>query len=92
MVLFATITLNVLGYIRELFHLYALTLFYKQLLNCPNITQIVTYISKQGFNDLDYLVPKVSIISKTMVFMLKIEDVMALAAYFQKLLSPKDRD
>ncbi len=92
MALSTTITPNVLGYIGELFHLYAPTLLYKQSLNCPNITQMVTHISKQGFGDLDYLVPKVGIIPKTMVFMEKIEDVMALAAHLQRLLPPEDRD
>ncbi len=91
-VLSATITTNVLGYIGELLHLHAPTLFYKQPLDCPNITQMVTHISKQWFGDLDYLVPKVGIILKTMIFWKKIEDVMALAAHFQRLLPPEDRD
>ncbi len=81
-VLSATITPNVLEYIGESLYLYAPTLLYKQLLDRPNIIQIVTHILKQGFADLNYLIPKVGIISKTMVFMEKIADVMALAAYF----------
>ncbi len=92
MALSATITPNVLGYIRESLHLHAPTPLYKQPLDRPNITQMVTHISKQGFGDLDYLVPKVGIIPKTMVFMEKIEDVMALAAHLRRLLPPEDRD
>ncbi len=38
MALSVTITSNVLGYIGESFHLHTPTLFYKQPLNCPNIT------------------------------------------------------
>ncbi len=90
--LFATITSNILRYIKELLHLYKQTLLYKQQLYYPNITQIVTPIIKQGFVDLDYLVPKVGIISKTKVFMKKIEDIMALATHLQRLLLPEDCD
>lgn len=43
---------------------------------------MVTDILKQRFGDLDYLVPKLGIIPKTMVFIEKIENVMALAIYF----------
>ncbi len=86
------ITPNFLGYIGELLHLYTPTFLYKQPLDCPNIIQIVFHILKQGFGDLDYLIPKVGLIPKTMVFMEKIGDVIALAAHFQRLLLSKDRD
>ncbi len=92
MVLSVTIILNVLGYIEELLHLLVSTFLYKQLLNGSNITQMGTYISKQGFGDLNYLISKVGIIPKTIVFIEKIEYVIALAADFQKLLLLEDRD
>ncbi len=92
MALFATITPNVLGYIRKSLHLHRPTLLYKSLLNRPNITQMVTHILKQGFGDLDYQVPKMGIIPKTMVFMEKIEDVIALAAHLRRLLRSEDCD
>lgn len=93
MVLSATITpTNILGYIRKSFYFYISTLFYKNPLNCPYIIQIVNLIAKQGFGDLDFRVPRVDIIQKTMIFIEKIEYIMVLAAHLQKLLLRENCD
>lgn len=87
----ATFVLNVLSYIEESFYLHIPTRFYKQLLDCPNITQIVNTITKPGFEDLDFLISKVRLIFKTIVFVDKIANVIALAACFGSLPSPEKR-
>lgn len=92
MALSATITSNVLGYIGQSLHLHSPTQFYKQPLDWPNITQMVTNITKPGFRDLEYLIPKAGLIPKSMVFADKIDNAMAIAAYLRCLLPPKDQD
>lgn len=91
MALFATVTPNVLGYIGESLHLHSPTRLHKQALDRPNITQMVNSITKPGFQDLDFLIPKAGLISKTMVFVNKIEEGIALAAYLKSLLPPEQR-
>lgn len=59
---------NILGYIRELLHFWILIYFYKQLLNCLNIIQIVALITKLDYDKLDFLVFKTSLIPKIIVF------------------------
>ncbi len=83
---------NVLGYIGELLHLQAPTHFYKQPLNRPNIIQMVTLITKPSFCELDFLVPKTSLILKTIVFVNKIDNIVKIIIYFRLLLLPDDWD
>lgn len=83
---------SILEYIGKLLYLYVSTFFFKQPLNYTNIIQIVTNISKQTFSDLDYLVSKIGIIPKTIILIKKIEDVIALIIYLQRLLSLKNLD
>lgn len=82
MIAFLTIVLpNVLGYIKESLYLQTPTHFYKQPLDRPNITQIVNRITKPGFKDLDFLISKVRLISKTIIFGYDIDNRIALAIY-----------
>ncbi len=83
---------NVLGYIGESLYLWAPTRLYKQPLNCPNIVQMVVPITKPDYYELDFLVPKTSLILKTMVFINKIENAMKITVYLCLLLPPEDRD
>lgn len=53
---------------------------------------MLTNIIKPGFHDLKYLISKTSLISKTMVFVNKIDNRMAIAAYFYYLLLLKNQD
>lgn len=87
-----TLMPNVLGYIGEFLHLHTPTCLYKQPLNHPNITQMVNGITKPEFEDLDFLIPKAGLISKTMVFVNKIDDAIALAACLWNLLPPEQRN
>lgn len=91
MALFATLAPNVLGYIREFFYLHTPTRLYKQPLDHLNITQMVNTIIKLGFEDLDFLIPKTGLIPKTMVFVDKRDDAIALAARLWSLLPPEQR-
>lgn len=43
---------------------------------------MVNIITKPGFEDLDFLILKARLISKTMVFVDKINNVIALVAHF----------
>ena len=54
MALSATITNNILEYIRESLHLQTSIHLYKQTLNRPNISYIVKEIKEREFNDLTY--------------------------------------
>lgn len=91
MAVFTTLALNILGYIRKSRHLHTLTRLDKQPLDRPNITQMVNTITKSGFEDPDFLIPKTGLISKTMVFVDKIDDAIALVARLRSLLSPEQR-
>lgn len=92
MALLATITPNILSYIRELLHLQAPTCFYKQPSNRPNIVQMVAPIIKPGFSELDFLILKTGLIPKTIVFVDKIDNAMKIAAYLCLLLPPENRE
>ena len=86
MALSTTLAPNVLGYIRESLHLHTPTRLYKQSLDHPNITQMINTITKPRFEDLDFLIPKARLITKTIVFVDKIDDAIALATRLQSLL------
>ena len=53
---------------------------------------MVTNIAKPGFHDLRFLVPEASLIPKTMLFVDKIDNAIAIAAYLCNLLPPEDRN
>lgn len=89
MVLSAILAPNVLGYIGKSLHLHTLFRFYKQSLDRLNITQMANTITKPGFEDLDFLILKTGLISKTMMFIDKINDTIVLAACLQSLLLPE---
>lgn len=92
MALSATITPNVLGYIGQLLHLCSPTRLYKQSLDWPNITQMITNITNLGFHDLRFLVSEAGLILKTMLFVDKMDNAMAIAAYLRNLLPQEDRN
>lgn len=50
---------------------------------------MVNSITKPGFQDLDFLIPKAGLIPKTIVFVNKIEKGIALAAHLKILLPPE---
>lgn len=50
---------------------------------------MVNSITKLGFQDLDLLISKAGLIPKTMVFVNKIDEGIALAAHLKSLLPPK---
>ena len=49
-------------------------------------------IIKPGYCKLDFLVPKTGLISKTIVFINKIDNTVKIAAYLYILLLPEDRN
>lgn len=78
----AILMLNVLGYIGESLYLHTPTFLYKQFLDYLKITQMVNSITKPEFENLDFLIPKTRLISKTMIFVDKIDEPIALVTYF----------
>lgn len=82
----ATLMPNIFNYIGEFLYLHIQTHLYKQLLDYANITQMVNTITKPGFEDLDFLILKARLIPKTMVFVDKIDNAIALAAHLRSLL------
>lgn len=83
---------NILGYIGELLYLRAPTRFYKQLLNRPNIVQMIAPITNPGYCELDFLVSKTGLIQKIMIFVNKIDNVVKIAAYLYMLLPIENED
>ena len=70
-----TIIPNILEYIRVTLKLFPPLRIYRQPLNRPNLTYIVSPIRKTGFKDLNFLIPSrsaVGKIPKTMIFVDKI--------------------
>ena len=89
MTLSATITPNVLEYIRKSLHLQSPVQLYKRTLDRPNITFMIKEIKQRGFKKLEVLVPQVEGISdipKTMIFVDKIEDGLKIVEYLRSLL------
>lgn len=75
----ATITPNILDYIRVSLKLSAPLWIHRQPFDRPNLGYIVSPIRKPGFQDLAFLIPTVGSIadiSKTMIFVDKIEDAI----------------
>lgn len=73
---------NILSYIGKTLYLQTPTCLYKQFLDHFNIIQIVNSIIKLGFEDLNFLIPKVKLISKTIVFVNNKDNKISLAVYF----------
>ncbi|WP_375449374.1 hypothetical protein, partial [uncultured Nostoc sp.] len=79
LILSATITPNILDYIRVSLKLPAPLRIYRQPLDRPNLSYIVSPIRKSGFQDLAFLIPtlgSIADIPKTMIFVHKIDDAM----------------
>lgn len=93
----ATITRNVLEYIRVTLHLHTPVHLYQRSLDRPNITYMVQEIKRKGFQELDILLPSgeaaavasVFGIPQTMIFVDKINEGILIAEYLQSLL-PQD--
>ncbi len=83
------VTPNILEYIRVLLKLFPPLRIYKQSLDWPNLTYIVSPIRKVGFKDLDLLIPSrgaVGKILKTMIFVDKIDNTIEMAKHLQSRL------
>ncbi len=79
-----TVTPNILEYIRVLLKLFPSSRIYRQPLDRPNLTYIVSPIRKTSFKDLDFLILSrgaVSKIPKTMIFMDKIDDTIQIVKH-----------
>lgn len=85
----ATVTSNILEYIQISLKLYPPLQIYRQPLNWPNLTYIVSPIRKAGFKDLDFLIQSggaVGKIPKKMIFVDKIDDVIEMAKHLRSRL------
>ncbi len=85
----ATVTPNILKYIRVSLKLSLPLRIYRQPLNCPNLTYIVSPIRKAGFKNLDFLIPSggaVSEIPKTMIFVDKMNEAIKMAKHLRSRL------
>lgn len=51
---------------------------------------MVTNITNSGFHDLRFLIPKAGLIPKTILFVDKMDNIIAIATYFRNLLPPED--
>ena len=93
MVVSATMTPNILEYVRKTLNLKTPVRLYQKLLNCSNITYTVTSITNSGFKDLNFLIPPkiggIGNIEKTMIFVDSVEKGRALAIYLQTFLPDK---
>lgn len=85
----ATVIPNILEYIRVLSKFFLPLQISKQPLDCPNLTYIISIIRKTGFKDLDFLIlsgDAVGKISKTMIFVDKIDDAIQMVEHLQSRL------
>lgn len=80
---------NVLDYIRKSLYLYTLTCYYEQSLDRSNITLMIYNITKLGFEDLDFLIPKSRLIPKIIVFINKINEGIVLTTCLYNLSPSK---
>ena len=86
----ATVTLNILEYIRISLKFSPPSQIYKQPLDCLNLMYIVCPIRKTGFKDLDFFIPNGGIIGKilkTMIFVDKINNAIQMAKHLWSRLS-----
>ena len=89
LILSATISPNILDYVRVFLKLPLPSRIYRLPLDRPNLKYMVCPIRKSGFRDLAFLVLKdgpISGIPKTMVFVDKIEDAIELERYLRSRL------
>lgn len=90
--LLAIIIPTVLEYICKLLKPKPPTRLYQELLNMPNIRYIVGKITKPKHEDLIFLVPdsdRISVISKTIIFVDNIEDIQYITKCFCLRLLPR---
>ncbi len=90
--LLATVTPNVLEYVRESLQLRAPARLYKESLDRPNLTYLVSEIKKPGFEELDFIVsPCIAAftIPKTMIIIDNIDTAGQLELYLQSRLSSR---
>lgn len=89
----ATMTPNILKYVRKTLNLKTPVCLYQRLLDCLNIMYIVTLITSSDFEDLNFLIPPkiggICNIEKTMIYVDSIEKSRALAIYLQTFLPDK---
>lgn len=89
LILSATITPNILDYIRIFLQLPGFLQIYRQPFDRLNIRYIISPVQKKGFEDLVFLIPDdgpVAEIPKTMVFVNKIDDIVELENYLRSKL------
>ena len=89
LILSATITPNILDYVRISLKLSPPSRIYRLPLDRPNLKYMVCPIQKSGFRDLAFLVPKdgpISGIPKMIVFVDKIKDAIELEKYLRSRL------
>lgn len=89
MALSATMTRNVMEYIRTALNMRTPVRLYRRRLDRPNITYMVKEIQRPGFEELNFLIPQIGgagAIPKTMLFMDSIEEGMDMAMHLRKLL------
>ena len=92
LLLSATVILNILEYIRVLLKLFPPSRIYRQPLDRPNLTYIVSSICKPRFKNLDFLVPSegaIGNIPKTMIFVDLINKAEKMAKHLQSRLSER---
>ncbi len=80
----ATIILNILKYIKVSLKLFLPLQIYKQPLDQPNLTYIISPIRKPGYENLVFLIPSgraIGKIPKTMIFVDLIDDTIKMAKY-----------
>lgn len=86
----ATVTSNILEYIRISLKLSLLLQIYRQLFDCPNLMYIVSLLRKIRFKDLDFLISSggtVGKIPKIIIFMDKINNTIQMAKYLRSRFS-----
>lgn len=91
----ATMTNNVLDYVRAFLNLRSPVKLYKRSLDRPNITYGVAEVKKSGYKELDVFVSSIgglSAIPKTMIFVDSINEGMALTEYLRTKLSDNLKD
>lgn len=83
-ILSTMVTPNILDYIKVLLKFFLLLEIYRQRLDYPNITYIVSPIRKIGFKNLDFLISSEAAIGKIpniMIFVNKIDIIILITKY-----------
>lgn len=89
LILSATINLNIFNYIRIFLKQSLLFWIYKQPFDWQNLRYMIYFIRKSDFQNLVFFISRKSLIreiSKIIIFVDKIEDVIALKKYLQSRL------